>query len=102
MSTIQYTGMRYIPKFDGEWSSSKDYEPLVIVTDRFQTSYTSKRPVPAGTPLTDITYWAPTGIFNAQLAAYREEVMRLQEEIEDILDELDSLDERVTALEGRS
>lgn len=99
MSSIQYIGMRYVPKFDGEWDESKTYEALVIVTDQFNTSYTSRRAVPAGTPLTDVTYWAPTGIFNAQLYAYRAEVIRLQEEIENILDSLDELDDRVTALE---
>ena len=102
MSSIQYIGMRYVPKFEGEWSNTKAYEALCIVTDQFNTSYTSRRAVPAGTPLTDTTYWSPTGIFNAQLSAYRSEVLRLQEEIENIFLDLDDLEARVEALEERN
>ena len=102
MSSIQYIGMRYVPKFDGEWSSTKDYEALVIVTDQFNTSYTSRRAVPAGTPLTDVTYWVPTGIFNAQLSAYRAEVLRIQEEIENLFIDFEALEARVRALEEES
>ena len=43
----QYIGARYVPKFDGDYNSEKEYEPLTIVTYMFN-SYTSKKIVPPG------------------------------------------------------
>ena len=73
-----YIGSRYVPIFDGEWSSTKNYEGLTIVTYN-GSSYTSKGPVPAGTLPTNNTYWALTGNYNGQIS-------NLQQQIDDIED----------------
>ena len=67
MANNVYVGSRYVPIFDGEWSSSKTYEPLTIV-EYGNSSYTSKKPVPAGTLPTNTTYWALTGNYNGQIS----------------------------------
>ena len=45
---------------DGDWDNTKDYDKLTIVLDRnVYKTYISRRPVPAGTVLTNIRYWLP-------------------------------------------
>ena len=75
MSTRQYIGARYVPKFATpiEWSSARSYEALEIVT-YLNTSYTSKKAVPVGTAITNSEYWVATGNYNAQVEQYRQEV----------------------------
>lgn len=67
MGNNVYIGMRYVPIFDGAWVNNKSYEPLTIV-EYGNNSYTSKKPVPAGTLPTNTTYWALTGNYNGQIA----------------------------------
>ena len=80
MATRQYIGARYVPIIDGDWDITKEYEPLVIVMYQ-GNSYTSRTFVPANTPITDETYWALTGNYNAQVEAYREEVAEIAEQM---------------------
>lgn len=81
MAVREYIGARYVPKFMGLWSNTTQYEALSIVDDGLGTSYTSKIPVPAGTPLTDTDYWAVTGSLNGAIT-------HLQDQIDDINTEL--------------
>ncbi len=67
MANNVYIGSRYVPIFDGAWSASKVYEPLTIV-EYGNSSYTSKKQVPAGTLPTNTDYWALTGNYNGQIA----------------------------------
>lgn len=84
-----YVGMRYVPKFDGEWTDSKDYEPLTVVQYN-NNSYTSKTFVPAGViPQGNKKYWAETGNYNAQVEQYRNEVLNYQKSVDDISITLD-------------
>lgn len=76
----QYVGARYVPKFfdDGhgstDWAgSSIVYDALTVVT-HLGNSFTSKKPVPVGIDITNTDYWASTGIWNAQVEEYRQEV----------------------------
>lgn len=85
VGTRQYVGARYVPLFGrrGEesidWDDSAPYEPLTIVNYQ-GNSYTSRTYVPAGIDIANQDYWALTGAYNAQVEAYRQEVVRLQEE----------------------
>lgn len=63
-----YVGARYVPLFDGDWSSTKSYEPLTVVYYQ-EFSYTSKTFVPAGVAPTNTNYWALSGSFNGQVAS---------------------------------
>ena len=55
-----------------EWDKTNTYEPLTIVYYQ-GNSYTSRQSVPAGVDITDTTYWALTGNYNAQIEQYRKE-----------------------------
>lgn len=55
-----------------DWDNTKTYEPLTIVYYQ-GNSYTSRQSVPAGVDITDTTYWALTGNYNAQIEQYRKE-----------------------------
>ena len=82
MSTRQYIGARYVPKFANPiaWDSANSYEALEIVTYN-NTSYTSKKPVPVGVAITNNEYWVATGNYNAQVEQYRQEVETLAEKV---------------------
>lgn len=76
MTVREYIGARYIPIFDGQWDSTKAYEPLTIV--QYQgNSYTSRQFVPIDTAITDENFWLESGNYNAQIEAYRQEVLEI-------------------------
>lgn len=72
----QYVGARYVPVFADplEWSSTQGYEPLTVVLHE-GNSYTSRQSVPVGIDINNTAYWAVTGNYNAQIDAYRQEVL---------------------------
>lgn len=72
----QYVGARYVPVFADplEWSGTRGYEPLTVVLHE-GNSYTSRQSVPVGIDIGNATYWAETGNYNAQIEAYRQEVL---------------------------
>ena len=79
----QYIGARYVPLFADplEWSNTKEYEPLTIVTNK-GNSYTSRQFVPKGVDISDTSFWAITGNYNAQIEQYRKEVAIIKSELE--------------------
>ena len=85
-----YVGNRYVPIFANpvEWDNLRSYEPLTIVTYQ-GTSYTSKKQVPVGTALNNTEYWVVTGNYNEQVEHYRQEV-------EEVINDVNELDEKVT------
>lgn len=97
MAVRQYVGARYVPQFADpvEWSNQVTYEPLTIVT-YLGASYTSKKAVPAGTLPTDTEYWAVTGNYNAQVEAYRQEVLDLSENLNTTNDNLNEISDIVS------
>lgn len=82
MAITQYIGARYVPVLADPiaWDNTRDYEPLTIVTYQGD-SYTSRQFVPAGVAITNTSYWACTGNFNAQIEAYRQEVARIAQQL---------------------
>ena len=72
----QYVGARYVPVFADplEWSDQREYEPLTIVAYQ-GNSYTSMQSVPVGVDINNTAYWVQTGNYNAQIEAYRQEVL---------------------------
>jgi len=72
----QYVGARYVPVFADplEWSSTQGYESLTVVLHE-GNSYTSRQSVPVGIDIGNTAYWAETGNYNAQIEAYRQEVL---------------------------
>lgn len=90
MANRQYIGARYVPKlYDGtnetEWDANVTYEPLTIVT-YLGNSYTSKKAVPAGVgnPIDNPTYWASTGNYNAQVEQYRQDTVKVANDLQEL------------------
>lgn len=84
MSTRQYIGARYVPLIAGDWDNSNTYDPLTIVMYQ-GNSYTSRTYVPAGIDISNTTYWALTGNYNAQVEAYRQEVLNYTNTVDNTL-----------------
>lgn len=80
----QYVGARYVPLFAEplEWSSTQGYESLTVVLHE-GNSYTSRQSVPVGIDINNTAYWAETGNYNAQIEAYRQEVLAYDQRITD-------------------
>lgn len=96
-----YIGARYVPIFDGEYSASKEYEPLTIV--QYQgNSYTSKTYVPVGVNPANTTYWVLTGNFNAQIAQLQETVDDFNARITDAEDLAEDASEKVNKITYKS
>lgn len=94
----QYKGMRYVPIFDGDWDNTKDYDPLVVVSYQ-GNSYTSRTFVPHGISITNEKYWALTGNYNAQVEAYRLEVLALTEKVGKQISFYDTVADMINDLE---
>ena len=86
-----YVGHRYVPLIMGQWDKSIAYEGLSIVQHE-GNSYTSRKHVPIGIDILNEEFWAVTGNYNVQVEQYRQEVIKLLEDM-DLL-ELD-LDKKV-------
>lgn len=73
----EYVGARYVPVFANppEWDDTRGYEPLTIVLHE-GNSFTSTQYVPSGVDIKNTEYWLETGNWNAQVEAYRQEVLR--------------------------
>lgn len=78
----QYIGARYVPLFADpiEWDDQREYEPLTVVTYQ-GNSYTTRQFTPKGTAITDESFWANTGNYNAQIEQYRNEVKLFDQRI---------------------
>lgn len=97
MSTIKYTGARYLLKFYDEWVQTDPYEALGVVQVNGFT-YISKQPVPAGVEITNTDFWLKWADPNAQMEQlrqlveqYRGELDDIEQAIADVVEALDSL-----------
>lgn len=75
-----YVGARYIPRIMGEYNNESAYEALDIVTSG-GVGYISRQPVPAGTAVTNKTYWAMWGSGNAAIDALTQRVATNENDI---------------------
>lgn len=95
VGTRQYTGARYVPIFGRagsdtvEWDDLAPYEPLTVVMHE-GVSYVSRRYVPRGIQITDTEYWVETYRFNAQVEAYRQEVLSFQGQIDQVREDMEA------------
>lgn len=90
MSTVQYIGARYVPKFyvnslDGstEWEVNVTYEPLTWVTLSNNSMYISRKTVPdnIGTPASNPDYWLEVGQFNGYIQNLQDQIDAINEEL---------------------
>lgn len=87
MAVTQYVGARYVPVFADplEWSNTRGYEPLTIVLHN-SNSYTSRQAVPVGIDISNESYWALTGNFNAQIQGMQQQINALAQQVGEIGD----------------
>lgn len=92
-----YIGPRFILKFADpiEWDANTQYEPMIAVMYQ-GNSYISRTYVPAGIVPTNEEYWAPSGMYNAQIEQYRREVQELDGRITDVENQYDELEPMVS------
>src|SRR5699024_4924876 len=83
-----YVGHRYVPLFLGQWTRTKEYEGLSIVSYKGD-SYTSRKRVPVGIDIKNEEYWAVTGNYNAQIEEYRKETLHIKRQLDDKPSKLD-------------
>lgn len=79
MAIRQYIGARYVPKFMGTYDATQIYEALCIVDNGSGTSYISKIPTPAGTPLTDNVHWAIYGSSSGAITSLQQQINDMQD-----------------------
>lgn len=93
----KYIGARYIPIFDGEWSNTKTYEPLTIVTNE-GNSYISKTNVPTGIEINNETYWVLFSNYNAQIQQLINKIEQAQSDITENSNDINVLENTVSNL----
>lgn len=98
-----FKGKRIIPKHDGVWNQKKEYEELTIVLDAESgDGYISRKPVPAGTVLSDTDYWSLCSHFNAQMHRLETDVAEDVEGMHrDLSETKASMSEEVSEAESR-
>ena len=99
MAVTQYIGSRYVPLFADpiEWSASNTYEPLTIVIHE-GNSYTSKQAVPKDIDISNESFWALTGNYNAQVELYRRETALAKATADDALETANATENDVVTL----
>lgn len=71
----EFVGKRVVPDHVGIWDQNKTYEPLMIVLDDATgDSYISRRAVPSGISLADVSYWSLCAHYSAQMYKLEQDV----------------------------
>lgn len=83
MAIREYIGARYVPRFVGTYDPTTIYEALDVVDNGAGTSYIARKMVPAGTPLTDTTYWFIYGAASGAIVQLQNDVSALQLDMSD-------------------
>lgn len=91
----QYVGARYVPRFVGEYDETQIYEGLDVVDNGMGTSYIARKPVPAGTPLTNTEYWFIYGASSGAIIQLQNDMTEVQNDIEDINDDIDDINDKM-------
>ena len=76
---MKYVGSRYVPKFMGTYDATQIYEALCVVDNGLGTSYISQKIVPAGTPLTNTSYWAVYGASSGAIINLQDQIDQIHE-----------------------
>lgn len=105
MSTRQYIGARYVPKFyvnanDGSslWQDNVIYEPLTWVTRPNFRMYISRQTVPAtiGAPEDNIDYWLEVGQFNGYIQQLSDSITTLNNQMTEATGDISDLQSAMT------
>lgn len=97
MAVRQFIGARYVLDFAGDWDVSQDYEALTVVKYNAYT-YVSKQAVPAGTAISNTSFWLQWADPNAQMAELRTIIGNQFDVNYTISDFYDNADQAFTAI----
>ena len=100
MAVHTYIGARYVPRFVGVYDPTQIYEALDVVDNGSGTSYISKIPVPAGTPLTDVTYWAVYGAAGGAIIQLQNDMQAAQNDIITLQGDMTTAQGNITTLQN--
>ena len=89
----QYIGARYVPRFTGDYDVTQIYEALDVVDNGMGTSYIARKPVPAGTALTNTEYWAIYGAPSGAILDLQRRMNAAESDIDDLEDAVQELSE---------
>lgn len=97
----EFIGGRIIPVHGGVWEKSSSYEALTIVLYKATgDSYISRKAVPAGTAITDTSYWMLHSLYSQQIADAVEEMEETDAALRKELSDTESrMENRVSAAE---
>src|SRR5699024_6259179 len=88
-----YIGRRIVPRHDGIWDPSREYEELVIVLhEETGVSYLSRKPVPAGTEIYNTAYWSFCSQFSEQVRLAEE---NLNQTAKDVTEKMEAAESRI-------
>ena len=88
-----YIGRRIVPRHDGIWDPSREYEELVIVLhEETGVSYLSRKPVPAGTEIYNTAYWSVCSQFSEQVRLAEE---NLNQTAKDVTEKMEAAEVRI-------
>lgn len=87
----QYIGARYVPRFMGTYDPTQIYEALDVVDNGGGTSYISKKPVAAGTPLTNTNYWFVYGAASGAIINLQNQIDAINADIKKITTRIDTI-----------
>ena len=97
--TTQYIGPKIVPHFanPAEWSIDNEYDALSIVTNNGNT-YWAKYNVPSGIDISNTEYWYLSAYPDAQIQAYRNEVMEYAEIVDGYTDDIEGIKEDIISI----
>jgi lysophospholipase L1-like esterase len=77
-----YIGKRIVPVHCGKWDQTKTYEMLSIVLEETSgDSYIARRAVPAGTAITDTSYWMLHSLYSQQIKDMSDQLAAAEQRI---------------------
>lgn len=98
----QYIGARYVPRFLGTYDVTQIYDALDVVDNGSGTSYIARKPVPAGTPLTNTEYWFVYGASTGAILQLQNEMIQAQNDILTNANDIDMIKNRRYLIFGDS
>lgn len=102
MAIRQYIGARYVPRFVGTYDPTQIYEALDVVDNGSGTSYIARKTVPAGTPLTDSSFWFVYGAASGAIIQLQNDMIQAQNDIGTLQTDVGRLTDRKFVFIGDS
>lgn len=101
MSTRQYIGARYTPKFSGTYDATQAYEALEVVDNGSGTTYIARKPVPPNIPLTNTEYWLVYGSSSGAILDLQDRMTDAESDITDLQSDVNVISSSILTMGGQ-